>query len=118
MFTEIMRQYYIENYKKPKNSKIKDPKSRKIEMPSLSILPTGYERNKMYQRLYKQQDDVKEKNLVYSKEYFIPYYNNNKEKLKEKLVCEGCNATYTRYNQGHHMKSKKHLKIVEERKDI
>ena len=79
MFTEIMRQYYIENYKKPKNSKIKDPKFKKIEMPSLSILPTGYERNKMYQRLYKQQDGVKEKNLAYSKEYFIPYYKITKK---------------------------------------
>ena len=117
MFTEIMRQYYIENDKKPKSKK-KDPKSKKIEMPSLSVLPSGSERNKMYQRLYKRQDEVKEKNLNYSRAYFIPYYSNNKEKLKEKLVCEGCNATYTRYNQGHHMKSKKHLKIVEERKDI
>ena len=31
MFTEIMRQYYIENDKKPKSKK-KDPKSKKIEM--------------------------------------------------------------------------------------
>jgi hypothetical protein len=37
MFTEIMRQYYIENYKKPKNSKKKDPKSKNRNAVIISI---------------------------------------------------------------------------------
>ena len=35
------------------------------------------------------------------------YYQDNKEKNSEKIICY-CNATYTRYNKLKHFKTKKH----------
>jgi hypothetical protein len=36
------------------------------------------------------------------------YFEANKEKYQEKIICETCGGKYIRYNKSHHIKSKKH----------
>ena len=55
-----------------------------------------------------------------TKEYAKKYYNENKEKIlarmKQVMTCEECGHQYTISTQNKHLKTKKHLKIVEAKK--
>lgn len=52
-----------------------------------------------------------------SKEYMKKYYTEKKphilERMKEPLKCDICNTTITRSNMVKHIKSKKHIKLME-----
>lgn len=50
-------------------------------------------------------------------EYNKEYYQKNKEKLKEKKICEICGKTYALWNASHHFKSKFHI-FAEQNKKI
>ena len=42
------------------------------------------------------------------------YYENNKHKYSETVICEGCGEEYRRYTKGAHEKTKKHkTKVLE-----
>ena len=36
----------------------------------------------------------------------------NKDKIKEKIICDICCGTYTYFNKSKHFKSSKHIKIM------
>ena len=42
------------------------------------------------------------------------YYENNKHKYSETVICEGCGVEYRRYTKGAHEKTKKHITRVTE----
>ena len=55
-------------------------KPKTIELPSTEFLPVGIDRNRLYQRLYKQRSDVREANIINCRKNNKPYYEKNKEK--------------------------------------
>ena len=110
MFSEILANFHEEE--KNKKSYYKK-KPKKIELPSTEFLPVGVDRNRLYQRLYKQLSDVREANIINCRKNNKPYYEKNKEKLQEKHICE-CGIYYSLYNKAHHQKSKRHNKLLSE----
>ena len=87
---------------------------KKIDMPPLSELPMGLERTRLYQRLYKQQQSEIQhtKNIEYQRIYNKPYLEKNREKLRRIITCE-CGINHQYYNKNHHVKSKRHIKLME-----
>ena len=72
---------------------------------------------------YKLYKTIKEYKKVYSKQYYIEnkdkfseYKTENKDKIseyyKQKVTCE-CGCTVSRYSLTRHKKSKKHMKLME-----
>lgn len=51
-------------------------------------------------------------------EYNKKYYQKNKEKLQEKVVCQICGKTYAKWNTTHHFKSKQHIYIEQMKKNL
>ena len=58
------------------------------------------------------REDTKE----HIKEYSLEYYQKNKEKLKTKCTCI-CGSIYTLNHKSDHIKTKKHLKYIEDNKE-
>jgi hypothetical protein len=69
-------------------------------------------RNENKNKILDYQKDYRNENKDKILEQQKQYYNDNKAELldkgKEKLPCSHCGCTYTRYNESHHKKSKKH----------
>ena len=105
MFEEILKNFNVKTYK--------PVKPKKIQMPSLEELPPGPDRHRMYCTLYKQIPEEKEKNKLNCKKNNKPYFEKNRERLREKHLCE-CGNYYMLYNKSHHLKSKKHIKLIAE----
>ena len=110
MFTDLIKEMKSDiKYDYSKTYSIK-----KIEMPSKAELPMGLERTRLYQRLYKQQQSIIQhtKNLEYYSTYNKPYFEKNREKLRRIITCE-CGIDHQYYNKNHHVKSKRHIKLME-----
>lgn len=52
-----------------------------------------------------------------TKEYNKAYYEKNKEKLREKVMCNACNKEIAKWNLASHQKTKKHRKLSETPED-
>ena len=67
--------------------------------------PTYYQRNKT--KIIKQVQNNYKKNIETKKEYYLSYYQKNKERIakknKEKVVCEHCNNVYARQYLSKHV---------------
>lgn len=48
-----------------------------------------------------------------SKKYIQTFLNKNASKVKEKITCDICCGSYTYFNKSKHIRSKKHLLLVE-----
>jgi hypothetical protein len=48
-----------------------------------------------------------------SKKYIQTFLNKNASKVKEKITCEICCGSYTYFNKSKHIRSKKHISLVE-----
>jgi len=55
---------------------------------------------------------VKTKKKYDQKKYNNNFMEKNKDKIKLKIVCDVCCGSYTYYNKSKHMKSKKHLNLL------
>jgi len=67
------------------------------------------ERISQQHKEYHEQN--REKQLKQMKEISKKWYDENKEKLNKKCICE-CGLTYTYHHKTRHIKSKKHLKLL------
>lgn len=67
-------------------------------------------------KLNEYQKEYYDTNKEKIKEYKKEYYDTNKEKIneynKEKFICSICNGRYTKSNKAQHLKTKKHIKII------
>ena len=57
----------------------------------------------------------------HKKQYYKDYVDKNKDKLKEKFVCEVCGGKYEYRNITHHTKTSKHIamqKLKQENDDL
>tara|TARA_R110002153_G_C13097779_1_gene476199 strand:+ start:108 stop:632 length:525 start_codon:yes stop_codon:yes gene_type:complete len=92
--------------------KIEEERIRQLLKADLNMRSCGTGLNyselgdKEYQKQYKT--DNKEKLSEYDKQY----KTNNKDKINEKIKCE-CGCIVTRSNLAKHKKSKKHMKLME-----
>ena len=57
--------------------------------------------------------DNKVLNKYDSKKYIQTFLNKNATKVKEKIICEICCGSYTYFNKSKHIRSKKHISLVE-----
>jgi hypothetical protein len=57
-------------------------------------------------------DDTLEKDASKMKIKNKEYYKNNLEKIKTKHKCDICRGSYTTYNKGKHVITKKHQKVL------
>lgn len=57
--------------------------------------------------------DNKVLNKYDSKKYIQTFLNKNATKVKEKITCDICCGSYTYFNKSKHIRSKKHLLLVE-----
>jgi len=69
------------------------------------------EYNREHNREYYETN--KEQMNEYNREYSRVYRSTHKEKINEKFICDVCNGKTTRSNISKHLKTKKHLKIVQ-----
>jgi len=69
-----------------------------------------------FQSVEEKKEYNKELNKKY-KEYYKKYRKQNKEKLAEKITCE-CGCQTKKYDISRHRKSKKHLNLMELKKDL
>jgi ribosomal protein S27AE len=59
---------------------------------------------------YKKQYRIEHADEI--KSYKTQYYNDNKEKLNEKLTCNVCGDEFTAQHKQRHEKSKNHIKFI------
>lgn len=45
-------------------------------------------------------------------QYNKNFMEKNKDKIKEKIICDVCCGSYSYYNKSKHMKSKKHINLL------
>jgi len=74
------------------------------------------DKNKEYQKDYREdnKDKIKQKDKEYrknNKDKIKEYYENNKERMNEKVTCE-CGCIVSRNNLSQHKKTEKHLKLI------
>ena len=62
--------------------------------------------------LIKDWNATKEKKRYDSKAYNKKFYENNRDKIIEKIECPICKGSYTYFNASSHKKTQKHLKWV------
>lgn len=55
---------------------------------------------------------VKDKKVYPYNDYNKKFMEKNKEKIMEKQKCEICCGSYTYFNKSKHLKSKKHLDLL------
>jgi hypothetical protein len=59
------------------------------------------------------KDNKDKKNNKYDQnKYNKNFMEKNKDKIKEKIICDICCGTYTYFNKSKHFKSSKHIKIM------
>jgi hypothetical protein len=95
----------------------------------------NYEENKeRYQEYHRKYNEThREAQKLYDEKYRRDrineikqrrdnYREKNKETIREKantaIICEDCGSSYTRSNKGQHLRSKRHIKAVEDAKKI
>ena len=71
-----------------------------INSSDIEIIELGYPDNKVL-------------NKYDSKKYIQTFLNKNATKVKEKITCDICCGSYTYFNKSKHIRSKKHLLLVE-----
>jgi hypothetical protein len=42
------------------------------------------------------------------RQYYLEYFEKNKDKLKEKIKCDVCGHEYMKYNKTSHLRTRKH----------
>lgn len=84
-------------------------------------IPSGLESRAEYMLEYKKNNkeymleyivEYRQNNKENKKEYNKKYAELNKEKNNEKFTCNICDGKYTYQNKAHHLKSKKHIRLV------
>lgn len=108
---EYSKEYYENNKDRvlKQQRKYQEQNKDKIEEYSKKYREEHRDKLNEYARKWRQQN--KNKLSGYNKEYHQEYYQENKDKLSEKVNCE-CGGHYSRYNKSHHLNSKKHQKFV------
>lgn len=48
-----------------------------------------------------------------NKKHFETFYKKNIDKIKEKMTCSVCCGSYTYFNKSVHIRTKRHLKMLE-----
>ena len=71
-----------------------------LNSSDIEIIELGYPDNKVL-------------NKYDSKKYIQTFLNKNASKVKEKITCEICCGSYTYFNKSKHIRSKKHISLVE-----
>jgi len=61
--------------------------------------------------------EIKTKNKKKSTEYVNKFITKNKDKLKEKIICNICLSTYTYFNKYTHQKTKRHQTFLNKNKN-
>jgi hypothetical protein len=56
-------------------------------------------------------DNIENQNIK-KKCNYKDYYEENKEKFQEKIICPDCGSEYKKYNKSHHDKTNKHQKAL------
>lgn len=59
-----------------------------------------------------------EKKVLTKKETHKRFVEKNCDKIKEQTICKQCFGCYTYFNKSNHMKSKRHLRAIENAKKI
>jgi hypothetical protein len=59
---------------------------------------------------------IKITKIYNQKKYNKTFIEKNKDKIKEKNICDICCGSYTYYNKSKHMKSQKHIRMAEKYK--
>jgi hypothetical protein len=107
---------YRENNKEKineKNKEYRENNKEKLNEYNKEYRENNNEYHKEYrennkEKLKEYRENNKEKRNEKSKEYYL----NNKEKINKKITCE-CGSIITKNNLSTHIKSKKHLKLME-----
>ena len=94
------------------------PKSEEVkteEPPTETAPPKSEEIKKICVNIktyHRKRDDTTVTKIYNQTEYSKKYYEKIKDTLKEYVDCEICGCRYQKWNKGHHIKSKKHIKEV------
>ena len=56
---------------------------------------------------------IEETKQCKNKNYIRKFIEKNKDKLKEKQICPVCYSTYTYFNKSKHIRTKRHLTLLE-----
>lgn len=46
------------------------------------------------------------------RQYYIDYFEKNKDELKEKITCTDCGVQYMKYNKTRHLNTRKHERTI------
>ena len=93
------------------NKKVEIPPKKETDLISKKIMTK--EEIEMYPRGTRKKiipDEIREQ---YIKDYRKKYYELNKEKFNGDMVCEICKIRFGKSNNLRHLKSKNHLKNLE-----
>ena len=92
----------------PKSEEVKteEPKSEEVKKICVNI--------KTY---YRKKDDTTVSKTYNQTQYSKKYYEKTKASLKEYVECDICGCRYQKWNKGHHIDSKKHIKAQEALRD-
>ena len=66
---------------------------------------------------YRKRDDTTVSKTYNQTQYSKKYYEKNKNTMKEYIECDICGCRYQKWNKGHHVDSKKHIKAQEVLRD-
>lgn len=93
----------------------------KTEEPTIETAPTKSEEVKKIcvniKTYYRKRDDTTVSKTYNQTQYSQKYYEKNKNKIKEYVECDICQCRYQKWNKGHHIDSKKHIKAQEALRD-
>ena len=66
---------------------------------------------------YRKRDDTTVSKTYNQTQYSKKYYEKNKNTMKEYVECDICGISFQKWNKGHHVDSKKHIKAQEVLRD-
>lgn len=88
------------------NAKFNENKVLEVKKEELSEKKNDVtDNNFLIDKVTDKKTSQKAKN---KREYQLKYFEDHKDKLKEKIVCDQCGHAYTRYNKSRHVNSKTH----------
>jgi hypothetical protein len=61
---------------------------------------------------------IKHPNEYNTKQYHKKFIEKNADKLKEKTICSVCCGSYTYFNKSKHIKSKRHINLLDKYKGL
>nr|WPF46898.1 MAG: hypothetical protein [Lake Baikal virophage 16] len=101
----------------PKSEEVKTEEVKTEEPPTETdcVSPKSEEVKKICVNIktyHRKRDDTTVTKIYNQTEYSKKYYEKIKDTLKEYVDCEICGCRYQKWNKGHHIKSKKHIKEV------